>query len=158
MINQSLDDYLELMHSGKFTWENAEKFLKISEDRDWEQFFKKFEAYRHDILGEKKELKIYTPGSQFPSISVTGSDCSLNCEHCDKKYLQHMLKGNTEELFNSALKKIIEKGGSGALLSGGCEEDGTVPILQRKEQIQSFKEKHPDFFNSGSIVFLTYSC
>lgn len=66
--------------------------------------------------------------NSFPSISVTGSSCALNCKHCDKKVLNTMTPTPTpNELFNTC-KKLKNDGALGCLISGGCTADGSVPF------------------------------
>jgi lipoyl synthase len=64
----------------------------------------------------------------FPTISVTGNACALNCAHCGGKVLQTMQSAvSPEELWRLA-SKLKEKGARGVLVSGGCLPDGSVPL------------------------------
>jgi uncharacterized radical SAM superfamily protein len=66
--------------------------------------------------------------SDFPTISITGNACALNCAHCGGKVLQTMLSAvSSEELWRLA-SKLKEKGARGVLISGGCLPDGSVPL------------------------------
>ncbi len=74
------------------------------------------------------QVTSYVPGRRFPSISVTGSECSVGCTHCKGRYLHGMRPaGSPEELLTFALE-LDSNGGTGILLSGGCLPDGSVPI------------------------------
>ena len=67
--------------------------------------------------------------NRFPSISVTGSSCALNCKHCNKKVLETMTHAlNPTELFE-VCKTLKTKGAQGCLISGGCGPDGSVPLI-----------------------------
>ena len=64
----------------------------------------------------------------FPTISVTGTSCALNCKHCGGKVLETMHPALTpEELFDLA-SKLKQNGAVGCLVSGGCLPDGSVPL------------------------------
>ena len=86
-------------------------------------------------------LKIYIPTTRFPAISITGSDCALECEHCNKKYLKGMKQIlNTNEL-EQFLFRLSKKDGVGALISGGSMVDGSVPLLNFLETIKKVKRE-----------------
>jgi uncharacterized radical SAM superfamily protein len=65
---------------------------------------------------------------RFPSISVTGGKCYLNCEHCGRKILKNMVPATTPERLLKLCAKIQNKGGKGCLISGGSLTDGRVPL------------------------------
>ena len=69
-------------------------------------------------------IRFYRPGKGFPTFSVTGSRCSLCCDHCAGRYLKGMnAVASPDELLVEA-EKLKRRGGKGFLLSGGCDEDG----------------------------------
>src|ERR1035437_4688863 len=66
--------------------------------------------------------------SEFPTISVTGNACALNCKHCGGKVLETMHPAlSPQELFDLGVK-LKENGAKGCLVSGGCLPDGSVPL------------------------------
>ena len=67
---------------------------------------------------------------EFVSISVTGSNCALNCEHCNTKMLDKMLDLPSFDgsLFDMAVS-LKEKGAKGLLISGGSNAMNQVPLL-----------------------------
>ena len=77
----------------------------------------------------------------FLSLSVTGTSCSLHCEHCDG----HLLKGMESTLTPKALfqrcKEIKELGGEGILISGGSNSSGYVPLDRFGDVIKRVKEQ-----------------
>lgn len=129
---------LEKFESGNQTWSDYEKFLNLNID-ELEPFLKQAYTLKKRNFGNL--LKIYVPNKRFPAVSITGSDCSLHCEHCNKKYLD----GMTPILNNSELKKYLmdlhKSGGIGILLSGGCLPDGSVPLLNYLDSIKEIKQK-----------------
>jgi len=75
-----------------------------------------------------KVLKAYIPGNKFPAISVTGTSCQLHCKHCSEHYLHGMIPAETPEKLEQVLSGIHERGGTGALVSGGSTRDGVVEM------------------------------
>ena len=68
---------------------------------------------------------------RFASISVTGTECALACEHCKT----HVLEGMTAlPRFDGSLfdlcAELAERGARGVLISGGCDKHGRVPLLR----------------------------
>ncbi len=69
--------------------------------------------------------------TRFVSISVTGTECALACEHCKT----HVLEGMTAlpkfdgSLFDLCCE-LAARGARGALVSGGCDRRGRVPLLR----------------------------
>jgi len=77
----------------------------------------------------------------FPSISITGSSCALNCKHCNGKVLDTMVPAlSPEELFD-VCAKLKNNGAVGCLISGGCLPDGSVPIDAFVDAIAKIKKK-----------------
>ncbi len=66
--------------------------------------------------------------SSFPSVSVTGAGCALDCAHCGRTFLRHMHAATTPERLSSFLDELWTGGGTGCLVSGGCDRDGRVPL------------------------------
>lgn len=67
---------------------------------------------------------------RFVSVSVTGSACALRCEHCAMKVLEPMgdlprFDGSLYEL----CARLHARGARGVLVSGGCDQQGRVPLL-----------------------------
>ncbi len=124
--------------NSKATWEDFSYILKMQK-KDVIKLLPF--AHKIKIKNFGTTLKIFMPGKKFPAISITGSECKLQCEHCNKKYL-HGMKGvtNPEEL-GQYLFSLWKNGGIGALISGGCEEDGSVPLYDYLDTIKEIKEK-----------------
>jgi lipoyl synthase len=66
--------------------------------------------------------------TDFPTISVTGNACALECAHCGGKVLQTMHAAVSPETLYGLGVKLKEKGARGVLVSGGCLPDGSVPL------------------------------
>ncbi len=77
--------------------------------------------------------------TQFPTISVTGTACALNCRHCGGRVLETMHPANTPEKLFALAAKLKQNGASGCLVSGGCLPDGSVPLKQFIPAIEKIK-------------------
>jgi uncharacterized radical SAM superfamily protein len=53
----------------------------------------------------------------FTPVSITGTDCELNCKHCEKHYLEHMMDGSCSIL------------------------DGSVPTYEFSDEIRQIKDR-----------------
>lgn len=76
----------------------------------------------------------------FPSISLTGTRCALQCEHCKGKLLKTMIPGTTPQDLWRILADLKRRGSVGCLISGGCELPGSVeltPFLQTMARAKS---------------------
>jgi uncharacterized radical SAM superfamily protein len=95
-------------------------------------------------MPEKRHLKrinFFITSAHFPSISVTGTSCTLMCKHCRGKLLEPLIPATTcEELEKKALL-LHKQGAKGILLTGGCDEFGKVPINNLIPAIKNIKLK-----------------
>jgi len=97
-------------------------------------------AYNLKVQNFGERLKVYIPNNNFPAISITGSECALNCEHCNKKYLDNMKPLLTNRDLKKFLINLHKEGGVGALISGGCDPNGAVPLKQFLNTIKEVKQ------------------
>jgi uncharacterized radical SAM superfamily protein len=91
--------------------------------------------------------------STFPTISVTGTSCALNCKHCGGKVLQTMHPAlSPQELFDLCIN-LKQRGALGCLISGGCLPDGSVPLENFLPAIKRIKQELglTVFFHTGII-------
>jgi uncharacterized radical SAM superfamily protein len=77
----------------------------------------------------------------FVNISITGSMCQLNCEHCKTKLLESMIPAEDPESLKEVGDALIKKGCRGVLISGGAQSDGTVDLDPYMESISHLKQK-----------------
>ncbi|MFX0104187.1 MAG: radical SAM protein [Candidatus Hodarchaeota archaeon] len=133
-----IDLLLNKLKSGSALWHDFSSILDL-ESKDLDQIFNLAQEITHRNFGNK--LKIYNPTNRFPAISITGTECALECEHCNKKYL----KGMKQILENKDLEKFLfdlsKKNGVGALISGGSNLDGSVPLLDFLDTIKKVKKE-----------------
>jgi len=129
---------LDIFKNGNPTWSDYSRFLDLN-TIDMSSFLELALKLKNENFGN--QIKIYIPNKRFPAISITGDDCALECEHCNKKYLKGMNKILNKEDLERFLFTHFKKGGVGALISGGCEPDGSVPLLEFLDSIRLVKEK-----------------
>jgi uncharacterized radical SAM superfamily protein len=86
-----------------------------------------------DNLGRR--ITFYLPGmfrynnhtGKYPAVSITGSECALNCDHCQAKILEPMISATTPALLMEKCDQLAQKGNLGVLISGGCDSNGRLP-------------------------------
>ena len=129
-------ELLKKFKSDKATWEDYSDFLKL-EAFKLEPFFKLAKDKTSQYFGNI--LKIYIPDKKFPAISITGTECALHCEHCSEKYLGGMKPILNETDLEAFLLNHANSDGVGVLISGGCEPDGSVPLLRFLDTVKKVK-------------------
>jgi len=69
------------------------------------------------------------------SVSVTGEECALHCNHCNGHYLQHMVP-------ITAARRVLESGEyRSILLSGGSDSHGRLPLMEHLAFIEWVHEQ-----------------
>jgi uncharacterized radical SAM superfamily protein len=116
---------------------------QISPEAIWRMDEKELSAVlEKDLLpSRKKEIRFYAPSfmyyktsyyrsssTDFPTISVTGRGCALNCKHCGGMVLETMYPVTSSEELFKLCAQLKKKGALGCLISGGCLSNGSVPI------------------------------
>ena len=96
-----------------------------------------------------KHITFYVPGmflcdgvrGKYPGLSITGSHCSLSCDHCGAMILKTMIPAeNPDELLKKCIK-LEKRGNYGVLLSGGCTKEGKLPWEKFVPTIAEIKQK-----------------
>lgn len=93
-------------------------------------------AYPYQIKDHKQ-----VHSTNFLSLSVTGTSCSLNCEHCDGRLLQGMESTITPDSLFDRCVEIKNQGGEGVLISGGSDSKGHVPLERFGKAIGRVKKE-----------------
>lgn len=91
---------------------------------------------------ETSEFKPRDPQG-FVAVSVTGSECSLGCDHCQGKLLESMLPAQGEGKLLDLCRRLAERGTRGVLISGGADPQGRVPLLKHAGELKRIKEETP---------------
>jgi hypothetical protein len=106
------------------------------------------------LVPKPKEARFYAPSfmyyktshycsspTHFPTISVTGKGCALNCKHCGGKVLETMHPADTPQKLFELSAKLKQNGALGCLISGGCLPNGSVPLKQFIPTIEKIKRE-----------------
>ncbi len=101
---------------------------------------KQKEAFSKKIE-RKNTLLDCRPSSKFPTISITGENCELNCDYCQGRFLSGMSSIiDPQELLEYSID-LDSNGGRGILLSGGYNKKGYLPIEPFLGAISEIKDR-----------------
>lgn len=86
-----------------------------------------------------KKIELVFP-VKTKAISITSEECALNCAHCNK----HWLKGMSSSVeINGSVKSC--------LISGGCDINGRVPLIENIELIKKLSKQTRLIAHTGLI-------
>ena len=77
----------------------------------------------------------------FKSISLTGSACALDCDHCNKKILEPMIPLDKKAGLFNMCSHLAAKGTETVLISGGSTKSGEVPFMRHIDEIKRVREE-----------------
>ena len=83
--------------------------------------------------------------SSWPAVSITGSDCKLQCDHCKAKILEPMIPARTPEDLWRVVNQQIEMGAGGMLLTGGSNHQNIVEYDPFYATVRRIKDEFPEF-------------
>lgn len=78
--------------------------------------------------GRHYDGKHFCNSGRFLNVSITGSSCALQCDHCQGTMLNGMIPAPTPEKLQELGINLRKKGVTGLLITGGCNYEGRVPI------------------------------
>lgn len=101
------------------------------------------------------EMEFYAPGlkrwetsewkptnpRRFLPVSVTGSACSLQCDHCQAKVLEGMISVKAGSNLYELAKDLKARGSEGLLVSGGSGRSGAVPHLPHLAHVPRIRDE-----------------
>ena len=101
------------------------------------------------------DIQFYAPGlkrwqssewtpkraNRFLPVSVTGSACALQCDHCKTKVLEGMVTLGTERDLFATAQRLRAQGTDGMLVSGGSQPHGGVPLAPHFEAMRRIREE-----------------
>ena len=117
-----------------------EKYLAKARMVSLKNFGKKIFFYAPSFMYYKTSYYQSRP-NPFPTISITGSACSLKCKHCYGKVLRTMYPATTPEKLVELCRKLRNEGAIGCLISGGCLPDGSLPLDRFVDAIATVKRE-----------------
>ncbi|MCP4219463.1 MAG: radical SAM protein [bacterium] len=121
--------------SGTPEKEALDELLREARELSWQRFGKK--------------ITFYVPGmfvcngtrGKYPAISITGSQCELQCEHCRGVLLKPMIEALSPEALIEKCLRLNEKNAIGCLISGGSSKNGQLPWDRFAPAIAEIKKK-----------------
>lgn len=81
----------------------------------------------------------------WPAVSITGSDCKLQCDHCKARILEPMIPARSPEALWQVVQDLITDGAQGMLLTGGSNHRNEVEYDSYYPVVRRIKEKWPSF-------------
>jgi len=78
---------------------------------------------------------------RFLPVSVTGSACALQCEHCRAKVLEGMISVKLEEDLFAIARRLRAQGTEGLLVSGGSARTGGVPLAKHLAHVPRIRDE-----------------
>lgn len=72
------------------------------------------------------------------TVSLSGGGCALDCDHCNKHYIENM----------KTLEDKVPENTKSMLISGGLKADGKSFIMDKKKEIEELKKSGDYRFNS----------
>lgn len=89
---------------------------------------------------ETEEFQQSCSRCHFMPVSITGTSCELNCDHCGRQILRSMKAAATPARLFEYADRLARRGTKGLLISGGSTRDGVVPIRPFLETLGRIKE------------------
>jgi uncharacterized radical SAM superfamily protein len=86
-------------------------------------------------------FKIFHPGNAFPAISLSGAQCELDCAHCGKHYIKHMLSADSPDKLMKICEGLAARHAIGALISGGCNSYGRIEFTKYFDTLSIIKKR-----------------
>jgi len=84
-------------------------------------------------------------GNAWPAVSITGSDCKLQCDHCKAAILEPMIPARTPDDLWRLVNGMVETGTQGMLLTGGSNHQNKVEYDPYYSTIRRIKDEFPEF-------------
>jgi uncharacterized radical SAM superfamily protein len=96
-----------------------------------------------------KQITFYLPGmisynglkGAYPGISITGAHCALMCDHCQARILEPMPAAMSPDALVEKCKRFAGSGCVGVLISGGCDQSGSLPWRPFTSAIRKVKQQ-----------------
>ena len=106
---------------------SLDEVLERSRELSWARHGRRALFYTPSFLPSASSGRM-KPRRSFISVSVTGYDCALQCDHCRGLLLRGMAPATTPAQLRELCLRLWEEGGLGLLVSGGSRADGSVPL------------------------------
>ncbi len=78
---------------------------------------------------------------RFLPVSITGTACALQCDHCQTKVLEGMVTVSEDRDLFATARALRERGTDGILVSGGSTRSGEVPLEPHLESMRRIRQE-----------------
>lgn len=112
-----------------------DELLQEARELSWSRFGKRLVTYIPGMF------TYFNERGKYPAVSLTGKDCSLNCDHCGGKLLEPMIEAREPDKLIELCKKLEAQGNQGVLISGGCDATGKLPWPEFYDSIKRIKKE-----------------
>lgn len=79
--------------------------------------------------------------NRFLPVSITGTACALQCDHCQTKVLEGMVTVTQKRDLFATAKSLRGRGTDGILVSGGSTRTGEVPLEPHLEDMKRIRDE-----------------
>ena len=125
------------------------RMLKQARDMTWQRFGKRITFYLPGIFSYNG----FT--GKYPAISITGTRCDLQCDHCNGRILESMVPACTPESLLEQCLYLADNKNQGVLISGGCDGRGRLPWNTFAPAIRKIKD-HTELYVSVHSGLVNY--
>jgi len=89
------------------------------------------------------QTKEWTPkkANRFLPVSVTGTACALQCDHCKTSVLKGMITVSPQEGLFEIARGLLSQGTEGILVSGGSTRSGRVPLEPHLRDMRRIRDE-----------------
>ena len=98
-----------------------DKRLKAARTLSWQNFGRRITFYLPGMF------RVDGMTGKYPALSITGSRCALQCDHCGGSILKTMISTSRPDELVEKCRHLARQGNYGVLISGGCSADGRLP-------------------------------
>ncbi len=82
--------------------------------------------------------------NSFPSFSITGGACGLNCDHCQAEILKPMIAATSPAMLEQKVRHLVATQNlQGFLLSGGSNRRNEIPYERYYPVVERLKRDFP---------------
>ena len=82
-----------------------------------------------------------TKANRFLPVSVTGTACALQCDHCKTSVLKGMISVSPQAGLFEIARGLVEQGTEGILVSGGSTRSGRVPLEPHLRDMRRIRDE-----------------
>jgi len=121
------------------SFDEAKRLFRLNDEQTLESLFSVARSVANRHHGRR--INFFCTSKYFPSISITGIYCALNCKHCQKKLLKGLIPATSPKRFVKICEKLASLGAKGVLISGGYLMNGKLPVDKFSDAIVKVKKK-----------------